>query len=132
MIGHCEPMLKLKRQVSRVAQLDKTVLISGESGTGKELVAKSIHAQSTRSGLEMISINCATIPESLIEGELFGYVNEELSNVVSDHAGLIESADQSSLFLDEIGELPTGTQTRLLQFLEEGCFRRVGGTKKSM
>ena len=80
----------------------------------------------------MISINCATIPESLIEVELFGYVNTELSNAVSDYAGLIESADQSSLFLDEIGELPTGTQTRLLQFLEEGCFQKVGGTKKSI
>ena len=91
-------MLKLKRQVSRIAQLDKTILISGESGTGKELVAKSIHAQSKRSGLEMISINCATIPESLIEVELFGDVNAESSNVVSDYPGLIESADQSSLF----------------------------------
>jgi DNA-binding NtrC family response regulator len=130
MIGHCESMLKLKRQVSRIAQLDKTILISGESGTGKELVAKSIHAQSKRSGLKMISVNCATIPESLIEVELFGDVNAESSNEVSDYPGLIESADQSSLFLDEIGELPTGTQTRLLQFLEEGKFQRVGGTKR--
>jgi DNA-binding NtrC family response regulator len=130
MIGHCESMLKLKRQVSRIAQLDKTILISGESGTGKELVAKSIHAQSKRSGLEMISVNCATIPEHLIEVELFGGVNTELSNAISDYPGLIESADKSSLFLDEIGELPTGAQTRLLQFLEEGKFRRVGGTKR--
>ena len=128
MIGHCEPMLKLKRQVSRVAPLDKTILISGEPGTGKELLAKSIHDQSKRSGLEMISINCATIPQGLIESELFGYVNEELKSVASDHAGLIESADQSSLFLDEIGELPAGAQTRLLQLLEEGKVRRVGGT----
>tara|TARA_B100001093_G_scaffold28036_3_gene24489 strand:+ start:79 stop:1407 length:1329 start_codon:yes stop_codon:yes gene_type:complete len=130
MVGHCEPMLKLKRQVSRVAPRDTPILISGESGTGKELVAKSIHAQSKRSGFEMISVNCAARPESLVEAELFGHINKKLTAATSDHLGLIESADQSSLFLDEIGELPLGIQSRLLRLLEVGEIRRIGSTEK--
>ena len=113
MIGQCEIMLKLKKQIQRVAPLDTTILIGGESGTGKELVAQSIHQLSSRSSKEMISVNCAAIPESLIEAELFGHVKGAFTGATQDRAGLIESADGSTLFLDEIGELPLEAQSRL-------------------
>lgn len=131
MIGHCDVMLKLKKQISRVAPLDTTILVGGESGTGKELVAQAIHAQSQRADCEMLSVNCAAIPESLIEAELFGHVKGAFTGATSDRAGLIESADQSTLFLDEIGELPLEAQSRLLRVLQEGEIRRVGSTERT-
>ena len=131
MIGQCEIMLKLKKQIQRVAPLDTTILISGESGTGKELVAQSIHQLSSRSSKEMISVNCAAIPESLIEAELFGHVKGAFTGATQDRAGLIESADGSTLFLDEIGELPLEAQSRLLRVLQEGEIRRVGSTDRT-
>jgi DNA-binding NtrC family response regulator len=131
MIGHCGIMLKLKKQISRVAPLDTTILIGGESGTGKELVAQAIHGQSQRADREMLSVNCAAIPESLIEAELFGHVKGAFTGATSDRAGLIESADQSTLFLDEIGELPLEAQSRLLRVLQEGEIRRVGSTERT-
>jgi len=130
MIGSCDPIVKLKKQITRVAPLDTTILVGGESGTGKELVAQSIHQQSSRSDRELISVNCAAIPESLIEAELFGHVKGAFTGATNDRAGLIESADQSTLFLDEIGELPLGAQSRLLRVLQEGEIRRVGSTDK--
>lgn len=131
MIGQCEIMLKLKKQIQRVAPLDTTILIGGESGTGKELVAQSIHQLSSRSSEEMISVNCAAIPESLIEAELFGHVKGAFTGATQDRAGLIESADGSTLFLDEIGELPLEAQSRLLRVLQEGEIRRVGSTDRT-
>lgn len=131
MIGQCEIMLKLKKQIQRVAPLDTTILIGGESGTGKELVAQSIHQLSSRSSEEMISVNCAAIPESLIEAELFGHVKGAFTGATLDRAGLIESADGSTLFLDEIGELPLEAQSRLLRVLQEGEIRRVGSTDRT-
>lgn len=131
MIGQCEIMLKLKKQIRRVAPLDTTILIGGESGTGKELVAQSIHQLSSRSSKEMISVNCAAIPESLIEAELFGHVKGAFTGATQDRAGLIESADGSTLFLDEIGELPLEAQSRLLRVLQEGEIRRVGSTDRT-
>ena len=131
MIGQCEIMLKLKKQIQRVAPLDTTILIGGESGTGKELVAQSIHQLSSRSSKEMISVNCAAIPESLIEAELFGHVKGAFTGATQDRAGLIESADGSTLFLDEIGELPLEAQSRLLRVLQEGEIRRVGSTDRT-
>jgi len=131
MIGQCEIMLKLKKQIRRVAPLDTTILIGGESGTGKELVAQSIHQLSSRSSKEMISVNCAAIPESLIEAELFGHVKGAFTGATQDRAGLIESADGSTLFLDEIGELPLAAQSRLLRVLQEGEIRRVGSTDRT-
>jgi two-component system response regulator HydG len=131
MIGQCEIMLKLKKQIQRVAPLDTTILIGGESGTGKELVAQSIHQSSSRSSKEMISVNCAAIPESLIEAELFGHVKGAFTGATQDRAGLIESADGSTLFLDEIGELPFEAQSRLLRVLQEGEIRRVGSTDRT-
>jgi DNA-binding NtrC family response regulator len=131
MIGDCDIMLKLKKQISRVAPLDTTILIGGESGTGKELVAKAIHGQSQRADREMLSVNCAAIPESLIEAELFGHVKGAFTGATGDRAGLIESADRSTLFLDEIGELPLEAQSRLLRVLQEGEIRRVGSTERT-
>jgi len=131
MIGDCDVMLKLKKQISRVAPLDTTILVGGESGTGKELVAQAIHRQSQRSDREMLSVNCAAIPESLIEAELFGHVKGAFTGATSDRSGLIESADQSTLFLDEIGELPLEAQSRLLRVLQEGEIRRVGSTERT-
>jgi DNA-binding NtrC family response regulator len=131
MIGQCEIMLKVKKQIQRVAPLDTTILIGGESGTGKELVAQSIHQLSSRSSKEMISVNCAAIPESLIEAELFGHVKGAFTGATQDRAGLIESADGSTLFLDEIGELPLEAQSRLLRVLQEGEIRRVGSTDRT-
>ena len=131
MIGQCDAMLKLKKQIKRVAPLDTTILIGGESGTGKELVAQSIHQWSSRAANEMISVNCAAIPESLIEAELFGHVKGAFTGATQDRAGLIESADGSTLFLDEIGELPLEAQSRLLRVLQEGEIRRVGSTDRT-
>jgi DNA-binding NtrC family response regulator len=131
MIGQCDAMLKLKKQIKRVAPLDTTILIGGESGTGKELVAQSIHQWSSRAANEMISVNCAAIPESLIEAELFGHVRGAFTGATQDRAGLIESADGSTLFLDEIGELPLEAQSRLLRVLQEGEIRRVGSTDRT-
>ncbi len=131
MIGQSDLMLQLKKQVSRVAPLDTTILIGGESGTGKELVAKSIHQMSSRSEKDMVSVNCAAIPESLIEAELFGHVKGAFTGATQDRAGLIESADGSTLFLDEIGELPLEAQSRLLRVLQEGEIRKVGSTDRT-
>jgi transcriptional regulator with PAS, ATPase and Fis domain len=131
MIGQCEIMLKLKKQIQRVAPLDTTILVGGESGTGKELVSQSIHQLSSRSSKEMISVNCAAIPESLIEAELFGHVKGAFTGATQDRAGLIESANGSTLFLDEIGELPLEAQSRLLRVLQEGEIRRVGSTDRT-
>ena len=99
--------------------------------TGKELVAQAIHRQSQRADREMLSVNCAAIPESLIEAELFGHVKGAFTGAASDRVGLIESADQSTLFLDEIGELPLEAQSRLLRVLQEGEIRRVGSTERT-
>lgn len=130
MIGECKSVTLLKKQIARVSPLNTTVLIGGESGTGKELVAKAIHKQSTRANFEMMSVNCAAIPATLIEAELFGHVKGAFTGATSDRSGLIESADKSTLFLDEIGELPLEAQARLLRVLQEGEIRRVGSTDK--
>lgn len=131
MLGSSPPIERLKQQIARVAPLDTTVLIGGESGTGKELVAKAIHQQSPRAQLEMVSVNCAAIPESLIEAELFGHVKGAFTGATDHRAGLIESAHLSTLFLDEIGELPLEAQARLLRVLQEGEIRRVGSTERT-
>lgn len=131
MLGASPAIERLKQQMSRVAPLDTTILIGGESGTGKELVATGIHQASKRHLREMISVNCAAIPESLIEAELFGHVRGAFTGATQDRQGLIEAAHQSTLFLDEIGELPLEAQARLLRVLQEGEIRRVGSTERT-
>jgi DNA-binding NtrC family response regulator len=125
-IGSCEPMLLLFKKISKVARTDATVLIQGESGTGKELVAKALHSQSRRANAPMISVNCAAIPETLIESELFGHEKGAFTGATAQRQGLVEAADGGTLFLDEIGELPLEAQARLLRVLQEGEIRRVG------
>lgn len=126
MIGSSDPMLLLFKKISKVAPTNATVLILGESGTGKELVARSLHDQSSRASGEMISVNCAAIPESLIESELFGHEKGAFTGADSTRKGLIEAANGGTLFLDEIGELPLEAQARLLRVLQEGEIRKVG------
>lgn len=126
MIGSCDAMLLLYKKISKVAPTNATVLVLGESGTGKELVASSLHKQSSRAKAPMISVNCAAIPESLIESELFGHEKGAFTGADSTRKGLVEAADGGTLFLDEIGELPLEAQARLLRVLQEGEIRKVG------
>ena len=128
-IGNCMPMQDLFSKIRKVAPTDSTVLIQGESGTGKELVARALHNLSRRAKAPMISVNCAAIPESLIESELFGHEKGAFTGASAGRAGLVEAADGGTLFLDEIGELPLEAQARLLRVLQEGEIRRVGSVQ---
>jgi len=128
MIGSSAVMRAVCERVHRVAPTDTTVLILGESGTGKELVARALHEQSPRRNAPIIPVNCAAIPEGLIESELFGHERGAFTGATDSHRGLIEAADGGTLFLDEIGELPLEAQARLLRVLQEGEIRRVGST----
>ncbi|MCH7881730.1 MAG: sigma-54-dependent Fis family transcriptional regulator [Proteobacteria bacterium] len=129
MIGDCEPMLELLDRIGRVAPTDATVLIVGGMGTGKELVARSIHAQSSRKDQTLISVNCAAFAENLIEAELFGQEKGAFTGALQVKKGLIEAANGGTLFLDEIGELPLDAQSSLLRVLQEGEIRGVGSSK---
>ena len=129
MIGSCSQMQELFRRVRKVAQTNSTVLINGESGTGKELVARGIHDLSNREGQEMISVNCAAIPENLIESELFGHEKGAFTGATATRTGLVEAANGGTLFLDEIGELPLEAQARLLRVLQENEIRKVGSVQ---
>lgn len=126
MIGESPAMLKLYDEIHTVAPLATTVLIQGESGTGKELVARALHQLSPRAKFPMIAVNCASIPDSLMEDELFGHEKGAFTGANSSRKGLVEAADQSTLFLDEIGELPLDAQARLLRLLQEREIRRLG------
>ena len=117
------------RRIRKVAQTNSTVLINGESGTGKELVARAIHNLSDRENQEMISVNCAAIPENLIESELFGHEKGAFTGATATRTGLVEAANRSTLFLDEIGELPLEAQARLLRVLQENEIRKVGSVQ---
>lgn len=127
--GRCQAMRRVFKLMDKVAPTEATVLIQGETGTGKELAARAIHKLSKRSEREYICVNCAAIPESLIESELFGHEKGAFTGAVSARNGLIEAADGGTLFLDEIGELPLEAQARLLRVLQEGEIRRVGSTQ---
>lgn len=125
-IGSSAAMQALYSKIRKVAPTDSNVLIQGESGTGKELVARALHNLSNRAKAPMISVNCAAIPETLIESELFGHEKGAFTGAVSARTGLVEAAHGGTLFLDEIGELPLEAQARLLRVLQEGEIRRVG------
>ena len=128
-IGVSASVLKLRELLSRVAPSDSTVLITGESGTGKELAAKVLHFQSRRKGGPFVAVNCAAIPESLLEAELFGHEKGAFTGAHQRRIGKFEAADGGTVFLDEIGEMPPVMQTKVLRVLQDHTFERVGGVK---
>lgn len=130
MIGDSEPMKKVLRLIDRVAPTDNPVLVEGESGTGKELVAQAVHYGSPRSIRPIVTVNCAALPEQLVESELFGHEKGSFTGATAARPGLFEVADGSTLFIDEIGEMPLNLQPKLLRVLEDGSMRRVGSEKE--
>jgi DNA-binding NtrC family response regulator len=124
-----EAMRGLVSIAESAARLDSTVILTGESGTGKDVLARFIHSRSARSDSPLITINCGALPEALFESEFFGHEKGSFTGATAMKRGLIEAADGSTLFLDEIGDLPAPMQVKLLHFLEQGRFRRVGSTR---
>jgi two-component system response regulator AtoC len=129
LIGASGPMLDVFIMVGKVAETDSTVLICGESGTGKELVAEAIHSYSQRKGKSFVVVNCAALPENLLETELFGHERGAFTGAVGRKIGRFEMAEGGTIFLDEIGELSPALQSKLLRVLQERTFERVGGTE---
>ena len=129
MVGRSPAFLACVDHLARVAESEASILLFGESGVGKELAARFIHARSNRAGGAFIVINCAAVPESLFESELFGHERGAFSGSGGQKKGLFELADGGMLFLDEVGEIPLAMQAKLLRVLETGEFRRVGGTQ---
>ncbi len=130
MIGQSAPHKALMEEINLVGGSELTVLISGETGVGKELVAQSIHARSLRARHPLISLNCAALPETLVESELFGHVRGAFSGAVNERKGKFELADEGTLFLDEVGELPLAIQAKLLRVLQSGQLQRVGSDRE--
>ncbi len=128
MVGSCAAMRTVVEHIRRVAPVDMTVLITGESGTGKELVARAVHEESLRAEGPLIAVNCAAIPEGLIESELFGHEKGAFTGAHSKREGMAEAANGGTLFLDEIGELPLPAQARLLRLLQDNEIRPVGAS----
>jgi DNA-binding NtrC family response regulator len=129
-IAKDQAMLELLERAKRVAQSDVSVLLTGESGTGKDVVARTIHRHSSRSDRPLISINCASLPDTLLESELFGHTKGAFTGATSDRTGFFEAADGGTIFLDEIGEISRNFQPKLLRVLENGEFHRIGNAKK--
>ncbi|WP_341319038.1 sigma-54 dependent transcriptional regulator [Paraburkholderia sp. IMGN_8] len=128
MIGQCEAMQQLYRRIDKCGVTDAPVFIAGESGTGKELTASAIHERSPRAGQAFVAINCAAIPPSLLQAELFGHERGAFTGALQRKIGRIESANGGTLFLDEIGDMPHECQAVLLRFLQEGTIERLGGS----
>ena len=122
-------MLKIRQQVLQLAPVDVPVFISGESGVGKEVIANTIHARSRRAEQSMVKLNCAAFPQTMIEGELFGYVKGAFTGATHDFPGMIAAAEGGTLFLDEISDMPADLQTRFLRVLQEREYRPLGSTK---
>jgi DNA-binding NtrC family response regulator len=129
LVGDSEPMLKVYAMIEKVARTDSTILLLGESGTGKELVARALHNYSRRKERPFVGVNCAALPETLLESELFGYVKGAFTGANKFKKGLFESAAGGTLLLDEVGSIPLGMQSKLLRVLEEREIRPVGATK---
>ncbi|MBI1901788.1 MAG: sigma-54-dependent Fis family transcriptional regulator [Planctomycetia bacterium] len=130
MIGESPGMLEVFRLIERAGPTDKAILIQGESGTGKELVARALHQSSLRAEKPLVVINCAALPETLLESELFGHERGAFTGAVSAKPGLFEMADGGTLLIDEIGEMPGPLQAKLLRVLEDGSMRRIGSLKE--
>jgi Nif-specific regulatory protein len=129
LIGASLPWKRVLERMERVLDVNVAVLITGESGTGKEMIARTIHDHGSRGDQPFIAVNCAAIPEQLLESELFGYVRGAFTGASSDKKGLVEAADGGTLFLDEVTDLPPAMQAKLLRLLQEKEYRRVGDTK---
>jgi two-component system nitrogen regulation response regulator NtrX len=129
MIGNSPLISQIKRQINMVAPRNAWILITGENGTGKEVVARHIHEKSSRSAKPFVAVNCAAIPEELIESELFGHTKGAFTNAISQKKGKFELAHQGTLFLDEIGDMSLRTQAKILRILQEQAFERVGSTE---
>jgi DNA-binding NtrC family response regulator len=130
LVGSSPPMQRVVRLIEKVAPTDSTVLVRGASGTGKELVARALHLNSPRRDCPLISINCAALQETLLESELFGHEKGAFTGAVQAKPGLVEVAEGGTLFIDEVAEMAPGLQAKLLRVLEDGSFRRVGGTQE--
>jgi two-component system response regulator HydG len=130
LLGNSPGIRAVRERIQRVADAPAPVIILGETGTGKGLVARALHADSLRAGRAFVSLNCAALPEQLLESELFGYVKGAFTGATADRAGLFAEADGGSLFLDEIGEMPPSLQAKLLHVLESGTVRPVGAAKQ--
>src|SRR6201993_747699 len=128
-VGTSAALQRVLSLVSKVAPTDASVLVTGETGTGKELVARAIHRRSHRSPRAFVSVNCAAIPRDLIASELFGHEKGSFTGALKRRLGRFELAEGGTIFLDEVGELPMGTQIALLRVLQEREFERVGGTR---
>lgn len=131
LVGKSEAMQNIYSIIERVAKPDISILIEGESGTGKEMIARAIHQQSPRRHHRLVALNCASIPATLLESELFGYVRGAFTGAKKNKRGLIEEADQGILFLDEVGDMPPQMQVGLLRVLQEGTFRPLGGENEN-
>ena len=129
LVGRSPELQKLREEIRLVAATDLAVLITGETGTGKELVARTLHSQSRRADQVLVYVNCAALPESIAESELFGHCKGAFTGAIGDRAGKFELADGGTLFLDEIGELPLGLQAKLLRALQQGEVQRVGSDR---
>jgi transcriptional regulator with PAS, ATPase and Fis domain len=129
LIGSSHPMLELRQEIERIARSDAKVLITGESGVGKELVARAIHTSSPRAERAFIAVNCAGLPETLLESELFGHVKGSFTGAYRDKPGKLETADEGTIFLDEVGEMTLRMQGLLLRFLETGELQKVGSER---
>ncbi|GGH59912.1 anaerobic nitric oxide reductase transcriptional regulator [Comamonas phosphati] len=130
MLGHSPAMRQLQRDMALVAASELSVLVTGETGTGKELVARAVHARSSRAGQPLISINCAALPDNLVESELFGHVRGAFTGALSERSGKFEQAHHGTLFLDEVGELSLPVQAKLLRVLQSGQLQRLGSDRE--
>jgi nitrogen regulation protein NR(I) len=128
-VGRSEPMQQVFKLIGQVAASDATALITGESGTGKELVARAIYHHSNRSGQPFLAVNCAAIPEQLLESELFGHERGAYTGATNQRIGKFEQCNHGTIFLDEIGDMTPATQTKILRVLQSGTFERVGGNQ---
>lgn len=130
LLGHSPAHKQVMKEIALVSASDLTVLVTGETGVGKELVAHALHAGSPRAARPLVSVNCAALPEALVESELFGHVRGAFSGAVGDRRGKFELADGGTLFLDEVGELPLGVQAKLLRVLQSGHLQRLGSDEE--